>query len=85
MGKLFLAGKPTDELSVLLEAGDDCKAVMDLILGGHLWTTDEGLAHYRVQLRERSRLRQLRELGAGCPSPTPQPGRRPSWPSSTAP
>ena len=64
MGKLFLAGKPTDELSVLLEAGDDCKAVMDLILDNRLWTSDEGLAHYRVQLRERSRLRQLRELGS---------------------
>lgn len=63
MGKLFLAGRPTDELSVVLEAGDDCRPVADLILDNRLWTTDEGLAHYRDELRERSRLRQLRELG----------------------
>lgn len=62
MGKLFLAGKPTDQLSVLLEAGDDCQAVVDLILDNHLWTSDEGLVHYREELRERSRLRQVREL-----------------------
>ena len=63
LGRLFLAGKPTDELSVLLEAGEDCKAVTDLILDRRLWTTAEGLAHYREELRKASRLRQLRSLG----------------------
>ena len=63
LGKLFLSGKPTDQLSVLLEAGEDCQSVVDLILDRHLWTTGEGLAHYREQLRQASRLRQIHELG----------------------
>lgn len=63
VGKLFLTGKPADQLSVLLEAGEDCKSVVDLILDRHLWTTAEGLAHYREELVKASRLRAVRELG----------------------
>lgn len=61
MAKLFLAGKPTDQLSVLLEAGDDCQVVLDAILEGQLYASD--LGYYCQLLREQSRLRVIRDLG----------------------
>lgn len=61
IGKLFLAGKPVDPLSVVLEAGEDCQAVVDLILDKHLYTFE--LDYYCQQLRERSRLRDIKALG----------------------
>lgn len=64
IGKLFLAGSPTDQLSILLEAGEDCRGVLDLILDRHLWTSDAGMPHYLDRLRQASRLRQVNALGA---------------------
>lgn len=61
IGKLFLAEKPIDPLTVLAEAGSDCEPVMDLIMDQQMVTAQ--LTHYIDLVLQQSKLRSLRLLG----------------------
>lgn len=61
IGKLFLAEKPIDPLTVLAEAGADCEPVMDLIMDQQMVTVQ--LTHYIDLVLQQSKLRALRRMG----------------------
>lgn len=61
MGSLFLANKPIDEVTVLAEAGEDYRAVLDVARLSHYYTTDLG---YYIQLLQReNKMSLLHALG----------------------
>ena len=61
LGALFLADKPIDPLTVLTEAGEDCRELVELILDKPYYTLQ--LDYYCELILKESKLRFVRELG----------------------